>query len=318
MPLKSGIAHSRQEPPGMVGRWIQAFRLHFVPTSLLPAVLGSIVAWSRFDRFDGWSFALVIIGMGTHHIGLNMIDDVFDFLHAVDRTHGEEKNPYTGGSGVLTGKLLPVHQVLAASIGCYLIAIGIAVYLTLQAGWPVFAFTAFGVFSSIFYTMPPIRYGYRGFGELGLLVNFGPVISLGAFYVQTGMIAWEPFVISLVPGFLMWSMIVINEIPDYDEDRIAGKLNLVARHGRRPGVFLYVAGLLCAYLVMIMSVAFGWTSAGVLLGLLTVPIAYRAYRTLDEHYMDKMKMAPANLDTIKVHALTLAGLIAGYIFAGVM
>ena len=32
--------------------------------------------------------------------------------------------------------------------------------------------------------------------------------------------------------------------------------------------------------------------------------------------MDKMEMAPANLATIKVHALTLIFLIAGYAAAG--
>jgi 1,4-dihydroxy-2-naphthoate octaprenyltransferase len=157
--------------------------------------------------------------------------------------------------------------------------------------------------------MPPIRYGYRGFGELSLLINFGPVICLGAFYVQTRSIAWEPLIISLVPGFLMWSMIVINEIPDYEEDREAGKLNLVARLGKRKGVILYVAGLVCAYATM-------FTSFGVFLGLLTLPVAYDSFRILNKNYMDKIKMAPANLATIKVHALTLSCLIIGYLATG--
>jgi 1,4-dihydroxy-2-naphthoate octaprenyltransferase len=261
---------------------------------------------------------MVIIGVTVHHIGLNMIDDVFDYLHAVDRSHGEEKNPYTGGSGVLTGGLLPAEYVLAAAIVCYLIGIAIAIYLTIMVGWPVLLFAAIGVFSSVFYTMPPIRYGYRGFGEFSLLINFGPVICLGAFYVQTRSIAWEPFVISFVPGFLMWSMIVINEIPDYEEDREAGKLNLVARLGRKAGVILYVAGLVCAYATVFLSASLGVTSFGVLLALLTLPVAYDACRILNKNYMDKIRMAPANLATIKVHALTLSCLIIGYIVTGVI
>ena len=39
-------------------------------------------------------------------------------------------------------------------------------------------------------------------------------------------------------------------------------------------------------------------------------------RILNEHYMDKIKMAPANLATIKVHTLTLICLIIGYIATG--
>jgi 1,4-dihydroxy-2-naphthoate octaprenyltransferase len=301
-----------------MGIWIQALRLHYVPTSIFPAVLGSVIAWTTFREFNFWYFILVIIGVTVHHMGLNMIDDVFDYLHAVDRLSGEEKNPYTGGSGVLTGGLLSTGQVLFASIICYLIGIMITVYLTVMIGWPILIFAAIGIFSSVFYTMPPIRYGYRGFGELSLLINFGPVICLGAFYVQTRSIDWEPFIISLVPGFLMWSMIIINEIPDYEEDRQAGKLNLVVRLGRKPGVMLYVAGLVCAYVIILLSVSFRITSVSVLLGLLTLPVAYNSFRILNENYMDKVKMAPANLATIKIHALTLICLIIGYLAAGVM
>ena len=60
------------------------------------------------------------------------------------------------------------------------------------------------------------------------------------------------------------------------------------------------------------------TPFSILLGLLTLPIAYNSYRILNANYMDKMKMAPANLATIKVHALTLTCLIIGYLAAGIM
>ncbi len=181
MPLSMILVRKYERPPGIVSIWIQALRLHFVPTSIFPALLGSIVAWSRLHEFNLWYFTLVIAGVTLHHIGLNMVDDVFDYLHAADRLHGEKKNPYTGGSGVLVGELLTTRHVLSAAIFCYLVGAIIAIYLTIAVGWPVLVFTAIGVFSSVFYTMPPIRYGYRGFGEFSLLINFGPVICLGAF-----------------------------------------------------------------------------------------------------------------------------------------
>ena len=60
------------------------------------------------------------------------------------------------------------------------------------------------------------------------------------------------------------------------------------------------------------------TSFGALLGLLTLPLAYDSVRILRENYLDRMKMAPANLATIKVHALTLICLIVGYLAAGAL
>ena len=319
MALKINTFGTPRPGRGGLGRaWIQAFRLHYVPTSIFPAVLGSIVAWATFREFHLWYCVLVIVGVTVNHMGLNMIDDVFDYRHAVDQSHGDGKNPYTGGSGVLTGKLLPVGYILAASILCFVITGIIALYLTVAVGWAVMVFAAIGVASSVLYTLPPVKYGYRGFGELGLLINFGPVICLGAYYVQTKSIAYEPFILSLVPGFLMWSMIIINEIPDYEEDRRAGKMNLVARFGRKTGIWLYAAGLIGAYGTIILSACCRVASFGVLLGLITAPVAYTAFHILTENYMNKLEMAPANYATIKVHFLTVMCLIMGYLGAGVL
>lgn len=315
MPLKLNSPGENSSENLARGRiWIQAFRLQFVPTSIFPAVLGSIIAWTMFREFQVQYFVLVIIGVSLHHMALNVIDDVFDYLHAVDRSHGAAKNPYTGGSGVLTGKLLSVGQMLGAAISCYFIAVMVGIYLTWAVGWPILIFIGIGLFSSIFYSTPPIRYGYRGFGELSLLINFGPVICLGAFYVQARTIAWEPFVVSLIPGFLMWSMIVINEIPDYEEDNQAGKLNIVARLGKKKSVLLYAAGLICAYCTILLASSFQLTSFSVLPGLFSMPLAYNSVRILNANYTDRLKMAPANLAMIKVHALTMSGLITGYLF----
>ena len=314
--LKS-VSDPQPDRHGIASAWIQAFRLHYIPTSIFPAILGSIIAWATNGEFHLWHFLLVIMGVTVNHMGLNMIDDVFDYRHAVDRSHGNKKNPYTGGSGVLTGKLLPADYLLAAAILCFAVTGIVALYLTVTVGWAVLVFAAIGVASSVLYTMPPVKYGYRGFGELGLLINFGPVICLGAYYVQTTSIAWEPFVISLVPGFLMWSMIIINEIPDYEEDRQAGKMNLVARFGRKTGIVLYAVGLIGAYGTIILSAFSRVASFGVLPGLLTVPVAYSAFHLLTENYMQKLEMAAANRATIKVHFLTLMCMIAGYMGAGV-
>jgi 1,4-dihydroxy-2-naphthoate octaprenyltransferase len=314
--VRSSDIPPQRNQPNIPSAWIQAFRLHYVPTSILPAVLGGVIPWTRGETFHPWYFVFVIIGVTINHMGLNMIDDVFDFRHVVDKSRDGDKNPYTGGSGVLTGNFLPVESLFAASIVCFFVTGVIAFYLTIAVGWAVLVFAAIGVASSFLYTMPPVKYGYRGFGELGLLINFGPVLCLGAYYVQTTTLDWEPFVISLVPGFLMWSMIVINEIPDYDEDRRAGKMNLVARFGKKAGIGLYAAGLIGAYGTIIVAAWSRATSPGVLLGLLSLPVAVSAFRILKKNYMNRLEMAPANLATIKTHVLTLMCLIMGYLGAG--
>ena len=303
---------------GVAAAWIQAVRIQFVPPSFLPAMLAAAIAWARYQVFDPVAFLLVLIGVTVHHFGLNMLDDVLDYLHAVDRAWGDEKNPYTGGSGVLTEGLLTVRELKRGIAVCYSVTIGIWIYLAALKGWPVFVIGAVGILSSIFYTVPPIRFAYRGFGELGLLVNFGPVLVMGSYYVQRQTLDIEPVVVSLVPGFLMWSMIVINEIPDYEEDRQSGKMNLVARFGRKTGVVLYQAGLLCAFGTLAGSVLCGVAPPPVLLGFLALPTALNSVRILRENYLDRLKIIPANIAIIKVYMITTVALVVGYLIHGVV
>lgn len=297
--------------------WFRALRVHFVPCNVLPAILGSVIAWARFDTFDLTGFLLVMAAVTVNYFGLAMLDDVFDFLGAVDTSTESEKNPFSGGSGVLTSGALTSRQLLTAAVVCFLIVAVIGIYFIMTRGWMILFFGIVGLFSSIFYTMPPVKLCYRGMGELGLLINYGPTIGLGAFFVQTGILAWEPFLVSLVLGFLMWSMIIINEIPDYEEDRRGGKLNLVARFGRETGIRLFGAGLAAAYGTILLSVLLGLSPLPVLLGAAGLPLALKSMRILRETYRDRLAMAPANLAMIQVHLLTSLGLILGYLLTGV-
>ena len=271
------------------------------------------MAWAGGHPLSGLHFVLVVIGVTVNHFGLNLVDDVLDYRHTVDLQTGDEKNFFTGGSGVLPEGLLKDSQMLTAAAFFFVATAVIGIYLAWACGWPVLVFGVFGMACSIFYTAPPIRFGYRGFGELGLLVNFGPVILLGSYYVQARRLAFEPLVASLVPGLLMAAMILINEIPDYESDRSAGKWNLVARFGRKTGAVLYGAGLASAYGILVLSASSGILSPFVLLGLISLPFAFRSLAFLRRHLNDPLAMAPANLAMIKVHAFTITAMVAAYL-----
>ncbi len=305
VPDKTGV------PVGVA--WLRALRLYFVIPSILPAILGGTMAWARGYPLRLSHFALVVVGVTINHFGLNLVDDVLDYRHAIDLKKSGEKNFFTGGSGVLPeGLLRDTHMLRVAGL-FFAATAAIGAYLTYACGWPVLVLGLFGMASSIFYTTPPIRFGYRGFGELGLLVNFGPVIVLGSYYVQAQALAWQPLVASLVPGFMMWSMIIINEIPDYETDRNGGKWNLVARFGRKTGAVLYGIGLIIAYGILILAACAQALSPFVLLGLVSLPFAFKSFTVMKRHLNDPLAMAPANLAMIKVHSLTGVAMIVAYL-----
>jgi 1,4-dihydroxy-2-naphthoate octaprenyltransferase len=306
------------QKPNNLRIWWQAFRYHFVPPSIFPAVLGGLISWATTGLFFPLYFILVLVALILNHIALNMTDDYFDFKHNVDRLKPGEKNPYTGGSGTLSTGWLKPRNVFKAFSVFYLITVAIGLYLAWARGLPVLAFGLFGVFCAVFYTAPPVRLGYRGLGELVLLVNFGPVIGLGAFYVQAQAVTLEAFVATLPLGIMMFSLIVINEIPDIEGDRAAGKLTLVARYGKRAGMKLYVASWVASYAVIVGSAAFDITPVFSILALISLPFVYHSVTTLRAHHDDPIRLTPANLDMIKASNVCSFGLVAGYAVQGLL
>jgi len=227
--------------------WFRAFRYHFVPPSMFPATIGALVGWAVDQTFSLWFFFLVMLGVSLNHIALNMTDDYFDFKHAVDQLKPGAKNPYTGGSGLLTSGLMKPRAMYNAFIMLYCGVAVIGLYLGLVRGLLVLVFGTIGVLSSIFYTAPPIKFSHRGLGELGLLLNFGPIIGLGSYFVQAQQLSLEAFLATLPCGIMLFSMVVINEIPDLEDDKNAGKLTLVARYGTQAAVNLYVGSWAATY-----------------------------------------------------------------------
>jgi 1,4-dihydroxy-2-naphthoate octaprenyltransferase len=176
----------------------------------------------------------------------------------------------------------------------------------------------FGVFCAIFYTAPPVSFSHHGFGELSILVNFGSIIGLGAYYVQSQIFTLEAFLATLPIGLMVFSMIVINEIPDIEEDRSAGKFTLIVKYGRAAGVKLYIISWLCVYTIILVAVTFRLIPVFTLIALLSLPYVLRSTKILREHYNNPVLMAPSNLGTIKALSVASFGLIVGYAIKGIL
>ncbi|MGC9444845.1 MAG: prenyltransferase [Candidatus Methanospirareceae archaeon] len=307
-----------EQPVAGLKVWLRAFRYHFVPPSMFPAAIGALVSWAVDQTFSLWFFFLVMLGVSLNHIALNMTDDYFDFKHAVDQLTPDAKNPYTGGSGLLTSWLMKPSAMYNAFVVMYCGVAVIGLYLGLVRGLLVLVFVTIGVLSSIFYTAPPIKFSHRGLGELGLLLNFGPIIGLGSYFVQAQQLSLEAFLATLPCGIMLFSMVVINEIPDLDDDKKAGKLTLVARYGTQTAIKLYGGSWVATYLVIILGVAARVLTPFALLAVLALPLTYRSLRILLFHHHEPQRMVPANLAMIKSHSVTSLLLIGAYALEGLV
>jgi len=301
-----------KENSSILSKWWKAFRYHFVPPSMFPVIIGALVSWSNLQGFSLWYFALILLTVIINHIALNMTDDYFDYLHAVDQEKTDGKNPYTGGSGTLTSGLIAPRSMKYVFSLMYIFVIAVGVYLAIERGWVVLVFGLLGVFSSIFYTAPPIKFSHHGIGEILMLVNFSVILGLGSYYVQAQMLSLEAILATLPCGIMLFSMIIINEIPDIKEDTQAGKLTLIARYGPLFGIKVYWISWVCTYAIIILGVLFTILPFYVLLSLLSLPLVYKSIYILKNQYKQPQNLIPANLAMIIAHAITSLGIIAGY------
>jgi 1,4-dihydroxy-2-naphthoate octaprenyltransferase len=290
-----------------VKQYLVYARAPFLTASVVPVVLGSAIAYRFEHAFKLLDFTFALLGMIFAHLGVNLANDYYDYLQGADRDN-RFRNPFSGGSPHLVeGKEKPaLIKALAWLSFLAAGACGLLLMIRVDRGiGPIFWLAVAGFISGYFYTAPPLKFAYRGFGEFFILVSFGMLPVLGAYYVQSGKLSWPPVFAGVVVGLLTTNILWINQFPDYQSDRDAGKATLVVRLGTARARFLYLVFLAVAALFIALGPVWWNFSPYYLAGLVALAPAVVASRILMRYHSD-----PANL--LKGQALTIvAQLVTG-------
>ncbi len=312
--------------PPFIGLWLKAMRVPFLQATFVPVILGGVVAWEIAGKFSWTTFLLTLLGASLIQIASNMFNDYFDFKSGND-FQVRHKNPFAGGGRILTAGLIQPSTHLIVSTSCLILGSLIGFYFIFALGlYQLFWFGLIGVVSAYFYVGPPFKLAYRGVGEFLVGLNFGPVMTLGAFYVQTGSLATAtvPLLASIPVGLLIAAVLWINEFPDMDADKAVGKKTLVLRLGYLRSVTVYVGLLATSYfLVLLYAVlkifgSFPITSYTTLIALFSLPFALKAVRILRANYKDPHAIIPANANTIILHLAFGLLAIVGFVIGGLV
>lgn len=291
--------------------WLLEIRAPFFTASVVPVILGAVIAWQRGGDFHWVYFLLTLVAAMAIHAGTNIVNDYFDHLSGNDPVNVEFVSPFTGGSRLIQEGLLSPREVLMESLFFFALGSAIGLYLTWARGLIVLLVGLIGVFSGFFYTAPPIYLARWGIGEFFVGLNCGFLITLGSYYVQTRSLKWEPVVAAIPVACLITAVLWINEFQDAPADRAVGKATLVVRLGRRRAVTGYIFLMAATYLSILLAAILRVISPFTLLALLTLPLAWKAIGVARLHYDDYQRLTPANATTIQIHMLTGFLLILG-------
>jgi 1,4-dihydroxy-2-naphthoate octaprenyltransferase len=293
--------------------WLAEVRAPFFTATIVPILLGGTIAWARTGAFHLGLFLLTMLGGLLLHAGTNVANDYFDHRSGTDDMNVEFVRPFTGGSRMIQSGLLTPREVISGALAAFALACLVGLYLAYVRGPVIIALGLFGIFSGFFYTAPPFNLVSKGIGEFFIGLNFGVLMTLGSFFVQTGYLSWEPVVAAIPVGLLIAGVLYINEFQDAPADGAVGKDHLVVRLGRRKAALGYLALLVTTYAVIVVAVLLRITSPFTLVALVTIPVAIRAVGVARAHYDEYLKLVPANAATVFIHLLTGLLLSAGYL-----
>ncbi len=298
---------------------MRALRAPFFQAVLVPLALGTAAAWYYTGQFQLGYFLLALVGVVCINAGTNLANDYFDHKSGADALN-KEYTRFSGGSRVIQEGLMSPGAVFRASLAFYGLAGLIGLYLVYARGWPILVIGIIGIASGYLYTAAPIRIGYRGWGELLAGLNCGPLVVLGAYWVQAQAFNLKVLLASVPVGLLVAAILYVNQFADYESDKAVKKAHLVVRLGPERAVKAFYLLLISAYSVIMMGCALRIIPWMCLVSLVTVPLAWRAGMAARDNHASGSgeKLLPAMAGTIGAHLSTGLLLSCGYLAAGVL
>lgn len=222
--------------------WIKNARSSSLVQSIMPSVLAVTVALGS-EGFSLLEALIAVVGVICAHLSLNLADDYFDYRY--DILPDREKVVRKGFRAVMVkypyltdGSQTPKTLLRAIiGFGSFALFCGLIVFIirTLTEGffgnggggsWIILAIAALTGFLGIFYSAPPLKLAFRGFGELIIGVIFGPLLMLGVYYSASGTITPEILWISIPVGLWVLNILYTHSFLERAGDAESGKKTL--------------------------------------------------------------------------------------------
>ncbi len=290
--------------------WFLETRPHFLLLSLVLAFLGTSIAWYEGNFHLGYA-VLAFFGLLLAHISVNVLNDYFDYRSGIDLE--TRRTPFSGGSGILPASLMKPKEVFWLGLGSFLLTIPIGIYFVAARGWPLLPLILVGAACILLYT--PLILKTR-WPEWAPGVGLGSLPILGAYFVQTASYTLPAVIASIPSALLVHNLLLLNEFPDVEADRKAGRKTLPITLGVKGAGIFYIAFEILVYLWIIGAVIARQMPAFSLIALLTIPFAIKAIQgALKPQEMNRL--APGLSGNVLVVLLTQLLLGIGYILARV-
>lgn len=225
--------------------------------------LGTQIDWSLY--FIGQIYVI------TMQLSANFLKEYFDFPADNDNPN---RTIFSGGSGAVGKGKLSKETVMWAALTTLTILASLTVVLVNVAPFSPLLITivVFAFLGSFFYSVPPIRLAYSGYGELTASILVANIVPIFAYVIQVQefhrLLAMTTFPLTA----LHLAMMIAFEFPGYLNDIKHEKLTLLVRLGWERGMVIHNILILSAFLLLVMAAMFGLPLAIFLPAFLSLPL----------------------------------------------
>jgi 1,4-dihydroxy-2-naphthoate octaprenyltransferase len=299
--------------------WKEAVRPLSLTASLIPLLLGGAIAFSVVHTLNILLFILTLIGGVMIQAGTNMINDWKDADR--DNENVEGIRPFTGGSRMIQLGLVSRSDMGFFGIVLCCVAFLIGAYLVAISGWGLIPLIFYGLFAGLFYTSEKGKFSLinfaPGLAEFLIATTFGVMMTMGAFYVQTGYYSLQAFLISLPVAIFISNVLLINQFQDAESDMKSGKNTLVVRLGKRKAKNILITCFVAAYAIIAFLPLLGYAPYTFYVAFLSLPFAIQAIRYAQKNYdKNSADLIPGNAHTAITHLFTGLLLVFAFLLTG--
>ncbi|HJH25306.1 MAG TPA: hypothetical protein C5S37_00710 [Methanophagales archaeon] len=268
----------------MLSGWVELSGLPKFTTTLIPFLLGAVLAWADGYAFDGVVFAISLLAvflltgfcfvLNACSVYADLKQKGIDFGY-VAGTSTLHSTAVSGRFDALVKGRISVNQAVTGAYLCALAAfpLGVLLHFYFNTGGLTLLLGLLGIFIPYSYSRG-LRLSYHGLGEIALTAGVGWLTVFSGYYLQSHQVSWLPTIVALPLIIDAFKLKLTREIPDFDCDLSIDRRNLAIRLGKVTTARLYLPLTVCSWLAFIPILFLDVPYIG--FGLLAIPVFFTA------------------------------------------
>lgn len=282
-----------------------------LPLSVSGIIVGCGMAFAD-NSFNWLLFALLMATTILLQVLGNFANDLGDFQHGTDNENRIGPKRTLQGGGLTVGEMkrgIVLMIVLSLVVGMTMLCVSFGI----STGFWIFVVIGLAaIVAAIRYTMGRNPFGYRGLGDLMVLIFFGFATVTGSYFIMTHHISVNSILMGTAIGFMSVGVLNVNNLRDSASDKESGKMTIVVKLGTRFGQIYHFVLCLSAIALIAATLVTKQRVACLLWVLLPIVLlimhGLRVLRATDVKTLDP-ELKKLSLTTLLMSVLYVAAII---------